>query len=111
MSNGRVSNCWEGSCGVLTSDETGERTSDAVAEVCDRWWEGGCGETGKRMGIRGLGGCLDAVVQSPVRICLLSTFVDCGVGEVVDDESVEFFGGACPGLHGGADSKSVVCDG
>ena len=63
------------------------------------------------MGIRGLGGCLDPVVQSTVRICLLSTFVDCGVGEVVDDESVEFFGGACPGLHGGADSNSVVCDG
>ena len=57
------------------------------------------------MGIRGLGGCLDAVVQSPVLICLLSTFVDCGVGEVVDDESVEFFGGACPGLHGGTANR------
>jgi len=62
-SDGCVCNCWEGSCGVSTSDETGERTSDSVSVVCDRWWERSCGETGERMGTRGLGGCLDSVVQ------------------------------------------------
>jgi hypothetical protein len=41
----------------------------------------------------------------------MSTFVECGVGKVVDEESVDFFGVALPGLQEGANSNSVVCDG
>ena len=46
-----------------------------------------------------------------VGICVLATFVDCEVGEVVGDESFDLFEVAWPRSHGEVDENNVVCEG